>query len=381
MAPATSWVNVADIRRAAEARAHKLVFDYLDGGSGDERALAGNRAAFDDYRFRFRVLSGSDSADLTTTLLGHRLSVPFFASPTGANRLFHTEGERAVVRAFGELGTLYSLSTLSTVSIEEIAGIGTGPKWFQVYVWKDRGLVKEMMDRARAAGYSAIVLTVDLPTHGMRERDVRNGFTIPPRIGLRQVLGALRRPRWTWDYLTSAPILLANLTDATPAMSLGAFVESQLHPSFSWADAEWLLGEWSGPAVIKGVVRADDARQAVATGFDAIMVSNHGGRQLERSIAPLHALPAVVDAVGADAEVILDGGVRRGIDILTALALGARAVSFGRPYLYGLAAAGYPGVRRALEILHADLQRDMVLLGVTSVDQVTNDLLSTLAER
>jgi L-lactate dehydrogenase (cytochrome) len=363
-------LNIADLRAAARRRAHRMVFDYIDGGADDERTLRRNSDAFSEYDLLFRVLVGVDGVDTSTTVLGERLALPFFTSPSAGNRLFHTQGERAVARAAGDAGVIYCLSTLSSVSIEEIAALTQGPKWFQCYVWKDRGLVREMLDRARAAGFKAMILTVDFPVTGNRERDPRNGFTIPPKVGLRQAWEALKRPAWTWDYLTKPPIKYANLSADTAAVSLTQFVAEQLNAGFSWRDAEWLLGEWNGPSVIKGVVREDDAVRAVATGFNAIMVSNHGGRQLDDSPAPIDVLEGIVGAVGDRAEVILDGGVRRGTDVLKALALGARAVSFARPYLYGLAAGGEAGVRRALAIIAAAVRRDMALLGARSVSEI-----------
>lgn len=368
-------LNIADLREAARRRAHRMVFDYIDGGSDDEVTLARNSAAFNDYELMFRVLVGVEDVDTSCEVLGERLRVPFFCAPSAGNRLFHTEGERAVARAAAAAGTIYSLSTLSTVSIEEIARLTTGPKWFQLYVWRDRALVREMLQRARAAGYRALILTVDFPVTGMRERDPRNGFTIPPRYGPRQIWSAIRSPAWTWDYLTGEPIRYANLSTDTPATSLAQFTAEQLHPGFTWLDAEWLLSEWNGPAVIKGIVRADDARRAASLGFRAIMVSNHGGRQLDSSPAPIDALEPIVQAVGGDAQVILDGGVRRGTDVLKALALGAQAVSFARPYLYGLAAGGEAGVTLALRLLSQAVRRDMALAGARSLAEIDRSLV------
>jgi L-lactate dehydrogenase (cytochrome) len=368
-------LDIADLRMAARRRAHRMVFDYIDGGADRELTLRRNSDAFADFDLLYRVLAGTESIDTSTTVLGHRLNFPFFASPSAGNRLFHTAGERAVAKAVGDAGLIYCLSTLSSVSIEEIATLTPGPKWFQCYVWKDRGLIRDMLARARAAGFSALILTVDLPVHGNRLRDVRNGFAIPPKIGARQVWDALKRPTWICDYLTSAPIRYANLSKATAAMSLTQFVAAQLNAGFNWQDAEWLLGEWNGPSVIKGVVREDDAVRAVATGFNAIMVSNHGGRQLDGSPAPIDVLEGIVDAVGDRAEVILDGGIRYGTDALKALALGARAVSFARPYLYGLAAGGEAGVRRALAIISESIHHDMALLGVRAVHEIDRSFI------
>ena len=368
-------LNIDDLRVAARQRAHRMVFDYIDGGADDEVSLGRNTKAFDDYDLLFKVLAGADNVDMSTTLLGEKIDVPFFASPAAGHRLFHTHGERGVAKAADSAGTIFSLSTLSSVSIEEIAALTNGPKWFQLYVWKDRGLVKEMMDRAREAGYKALILTVDFPIAGNRERDPRNGFSIPPKVGVKQAWHALRAPAWSLDYVIRPSVKYANLSADTAAVSLQDFVDEQFDAGFNWRDAEWLLGEWNGPAVIKGVVRPDDARRAVDLGFNAVMVSNHGGRQLDRSPAPVHVLESIVDAVGPDAEVILDGGVRRGTDILIALALGARAVGFARPFLYGLAAAGEAGARRAMDILTNELRRDMVLLGTDRVSKIKRSLV------
>jgi L-lactate dehydrogenase (cytochrome) len=368
-------LDIDDLRAMARRRAHRLVFDYIDGGADEERTLKRNTDAFTDYELLYRVLVGVQSIDTSSTILGHTVPHPIIVSPSAGNRLFHTDGERAVAKVAGELGLIYCLSTLSSVSIEEIARLTRGPKWFQCYVWKDRGLIKEMLARAKASGFSALILTVDLPIHGHRLRDIRNQFSIPPKIGLRLAWEALRRPAWTWDYLTSAPIGYANLHESTPALGLAQFVAQQLDASFDWCDAEWLLGEWNGRSVIKGVVRKDNAVRAVATGFNAIMVSNHGGRQLDHSPAPIDVLEHIVAAVDHRAEVILDGGIRRGSDILKAFALGARTVSFARPYLYGLAAAGEAGVRRAFEIITNSFCHDMALLGTPSLAEIDHSFV------
>jgi L-lactate dehydrogenase (cytochrome) len=359
--------NVDDMRKLAKRRAHKMVFDYIDGGADDEVTLNRQCDAFRDYELLYKVLVGVEDIDTKTTVLGEEISVPFFCGPSAGNRLFHKDGERAVAKAAEGLGTLYTLSTLSSVSIEEIAEIKTGPKWFQLYIWKDRVLVKEMLDRARAAGYTSLVLTVDLPVHGNRERDPKNGFTIPPKMGVRQMWEAIKSPAWTWDYLTSDPIRYANISADLGAISLAEFIGSQLHAGFNWRDAEWLLGEWNGKSAIKGVMRTDDAKRAVDMGFDGVIVSNHGGRQLDKSPAPIDVLEGIVDSVQGDGEVILDGGIRRSTDILTALALGAQAVSFARPYLFGLAAGGEAGVSHMLNLLKTGLERDMALLGVNKI--------------
>lgn len=362
-------------------RAHRMVFDYIDGGSEDETTLARNRAAFAERMLVHRVLTGAASPDLRTRFLGETFSVPFVLSPAAGNRLFHTEGEAAVARAAGEIGTAYALSTLATTSIETVAAATSGPKWFQLYVWKDRSLVAEMLGRAKASGFSVLILTVDLPVAGKRERDYRNGFTIPPRRGPKQLLEALRHPAWTRDYLAGPPIAYANFDRSSDAISLNRFVAEQLSADFNWQDAEWVLRAWDGPVLLKGVMHPLDAVRAREAGFAAVSVSNHGGRQLDGEAAPLDVLPMIRQAVGPDYPLILDGGIRRGTDMLKALCLGADLVSFARPYLYGLAAGGYQGVARALHILRDEVFLAMQLIGAHDVSSLTSDLLQRQAQR
>lgn len=371
-------LNVKDYREAAKRRAHKMVFDYIDGGSDDEVARFAGQSAFQDYRLAHRVLSGVDKPDMSTTVLGQKIDVPFILSPAAGNRLFHTDGEIGPAKAAEDVGTVYCLSTLASRSIEEIGALTTSPKWFQLYVWKDRVLVKEMLARAKAAGYTALILTVDFPVTGNRERDPRNGFTIPPKLGLKQVWHAMNAPLWSLDYLTKPSVKYANLAEDTSAVSLNEFVAQQLSADFSWTDAEWLLGEWNGPALIKGIARPDDAIRAVKTGFGAISLSNHGGRQLDCSPAPIHCVQEVREAIGNDAELIVDGGIRRGTDVLKALALGANAVSFARPYLYGLAAFGTKGAVQALRQIRDAVERDMILTGVGALDQLDESFIRKL---
>ena len=368
-------LNIDDFRAAACCRAHRMVFDYIDGGADDEKTMAQNSAAFDDYELQFKVLTGVDNPDTSTTLLGEKIDVPFILSPAAGNRLFHHHGERGPVKAAEKVGTIYSLATLSPLSIEDVAAMTSGPKWFQLYVWKDRVLVKEMLDRAKAAGYKALILTVDLPIAGNRERDPRNGMTVPPKIGLKQIWHGLQAPLWVYDYLTKPEIKYANLSGAGSAVTLNEFVAEQLDASFNWDDAEWLLGEWNGPAIIKGVVRADDAVRAEKTGFNAISISNHGGRQLDTSPAPISCLEPIRDAVSDKTELIVDGGIRRGTDVLKALALGANAVSFARPYLYGLAAGGEKGAIAAVEMIADAIRRDMILMGAKSIKDIDRSFI------
>ncbi|MGD1955009.1 MAG: alpha-hydroxy acid oxidase [Sphingomonadales bacterium] len=367
--------NIADLRVLAKRRAHKMVFDYIDGGADDEVTLVRNSSDFAHYDLVHRALVGQRDIDLSCSLLGMELAVPFFCGPTAGNRLFHKHGERAVTRAAHAAGTACSLSTLASVSIEEVAALTPGPKIFQLYVWKDKGLVKEMLQRAKVAGFHAMALTVDLSVHGNRERDLYNGLTIPPTIRAKQVFQALTKPAWTYDFLTSQPIRYANFNREQKTESLMEFVGEQLDPNFSWRDAEAYRARWDGPAVLKGIVHPGDAKRAIECGYDAVAVSNHGGRQLDADISPITALPAIVECLGGSAPIILDGGIRRGTDIIKALCLGAAAVSFGRPYLYGLAAGGQAGVERALTLLTEELKRSMTLLGARSIKELTQEFL------
>ena len=319
-----------------------------------------------------RVLRDVSSVDLSTTVLGTPVSMPVMLAPTGMTRLFHHDGETAAARAAHRAGVVYTLSSLSTVSIEDLAKASDGPRWFQIYVWKDRGLVREFFDRCRAAGYDALMLTVDMPVLGQRERDLRNGMTIPPSLTLGSALDAALHPAWWWNFLTKPRIGFANVAGKGDAgrgdlTALWTYINTQFDPSVTWRDLEWMIGEWNGAFAVKGVLDPEDAARAAALGARGIVVSNHGGRQLDHSPASLDALPAVVEAVAGRAEVILDGGVRRGADVAKALALGARACAIGRAYLYGIGAGGEQGVDRALELLRAELRRALALLGCASV--------------
>ena len=364
--------SIADLRRLAKRRLPRAVFDYADGAAEDEVTARRNEAAFEDYDLLPRVLRDVSSVDLSTTVLGTPVSMPVLLAPTGMTRLFHHDGETAAARAAHRAGVVYTLSSLSTVSIEDLAAASDGPRWFQIYVWKDRGLVREFFDRCRAAGYDALMLTVDMPVLGQRERDLRNGMTIPPSLTLGSALDAALHPSWWWNFLTKPRIGFANVAGKGDAghgdlTALWTYINTQFDPSVTWRDLEWMIGEWNGAFAVKGVLDAEDAARAASLGARGIVVSNHGGRQLDHSPASLDALPAVVEAVAGRAEVILDGGIRRGADVAKALALGARACAIGRAYLYGIGAGGEQGVDRALELLRAELRRALALLGCPSV--------------
>jgi L-lactate dehydrogenase (cytochrome) len=373
--------SVADLRAIARRRLPRGVFGYIDGGAEDERTMAANAAAFAAVTFRPRVLRDVGEVDPSTTLLGRTLPLPLVLAPTGFSRIADPDGELAVARAAARAGLPYTLSTLSTRSIEEVAAAGAGPKWFQVYVWRDRGLVKEMIGRAATAGYEALVLTVDTAVLGRRERDVRRGFSLPPKIGLSTLVDGALHPGWTWRFLRSDPIRFANVRDAagvgdgTTAVTLSEYVNTQFDPGLSWRDVEWMRSVWAGPLVIKGVQTVDDARLAADAGVEAIALSNHGGRQLDSAPATLDLVAPVADAVGDRLEIICDGGVRRGSDIVKAVALGARACMAGRAYLYGLGAAGERGVDHVLGLLDADVRRTMALVGAGSVAELGRELV------
>jgi L-lactate dehydrogenase (cytochrome) len=310
------------------------------------------------------------------------MPLPLVLSPTGFSRIADPEGEVAVARAAGKAGLTYTLSTLATRSIEDVGAASTGPKWFQVYVWRDRGLVKEMIQRAEAAGFEALVLTVDTAVLGKRERDVRRGFSLPPKIGLGTLVDGALHPAWTWAFVRSEPIKFANVVardvgDGSDAVSLAEYVSSQFDPALSWDDIDWMRSFWKGPIVVKGIQTVEDARLAADAGIEAIALSNHGGRQLDLAPTPLDLVEPVVQAVGDRAAVLCDGGVRRGSDVVKAVALGATACMAGRAYLYGLAAAGERGVTHALDLLATDIHRTMALLGARTTADLTPELIES----
>lgn len=361
-------VNIEDLRRRARRRLPRAVFDFIDGAAEDEVTLRRNREAFERLTFRPRVLVDVSRIDQSTTIFGQRLRTPLILGPTGLCGMATVRGELHAARAAVRGGSIFTLSTMSAVSIEDVARLAPGPHWFQLYVWRDRELTRSMVERARHAGYRALVLTVDVPVPGQRERDLRNGATIPPKVTVRNAIDSLQRVGWLLQMARDPWIDFANVKGRARgtgggAFRLGAYVAEQFDPSVNWDDLAWLRSIWSGPIALKGIMSAEDARKAVEYGVEGVIVSNHGGRQLDGLPAPIEVLPEVVDAVGDRAEVILDGGVRRGTDVIKALALGARACMIGRPYLYGLAAGRQQGVEDALRILQAEITRGLALLG------------------
>lgn len=374
---AARCATIEELRCAARRAAPRAVFDFVDGGAADETTLRANRSAFESLHLRQRILRDVSTVDTSTTLFGRRLAVPLVVSPTGGSALNRYEGEQALARAAGARGVGYALSVMSSWPLEAVAAAADGPKWFQLYVWRDRALSEALLDRAIAAGYDALVLTVDTPVVGVRERDGRNGFSIPPRITARSFGEALLRPRWAMSFLRGAPLNghVAAGSGSGDAKSLAAYTGTLFDPTVTWKDLAWVRSRWKGPLLLKGVIDPEDALLAVDAGVDGVIVSNHGGRQLDHAPSSIDALSPVVEAVGGSVPVLLDGGIRRGSDILKALALGASACMTGRPLLYGLAAAGQAGADRALEILTNELRLAMSLTGRVGIDQVDASLL------
>lgn len=372
--------DVSDLRAIAKRRLPSGVFDYIDGGAEDEITLDANCSAFTKLQFQPRVLRDMSQLDTSTTLFGTKMSIPLFMAPTGFGRIAQSQGELAVARAAARAGVPYGLSTMATRSIEEVAEVCDGSKWFQVYTWKDRSLVQDMVERAQAAGYEGLYLTVDAAVLGRRERDVRRGYTLPPKIGLDTILDGAIHPGWTLDFLRNDPITFANVVgmhdvDGTSAVSLSEHMKSQFDSSLSWDDVAWLSSIWDGPIVLKGIQTVADAKLAVESGVAGIALSNHGGRQLDTAPTPIELVEPVAQAVGGEITIICDGGVRRGSDIVKALALGADAVSIGRPYLYALGAAGEAGVDHLLDFLVEGVERTMALTGCATVAEITRDVV------
>jgi L-lactate dehydrogenase (cytochrome) len=376
----TDCHNIDDFRRLAKARLPWPVFDYIDGAADDELTKDRNTAAFSDTDLVPDVLAGVAEIDTSCTIMGRKSALPLVLSPTALQRVFHWQGERAVARAAEKFGLWCGISSLATVSIEEIGALISSPKLFQLYVHKDKGLNRSLIERCQAAKFDAIALTVDTIVSGKRERCARSGFTSPPRFTAANLLGYAMKPRWGLDYVLREKFALPNLDThvqqgSGEAVSIASYFNTMLDSSMDWKVAEQIRNDWGGTFCLKGIMSPGDARRAVEIGADAIMISNHGGRQLDGSRAPFDQLREIVDAVGGEIEIICDGGVRRGTHVLKALCSGATAASGGRLYLYALAAAGQDGVERALGILKDEIERGMQLMGVTRVDQLTPDRL------
>ncbi len=360
-------VNIDDFRARARRRLPRALFDYIDGGAEDERTLHANQDDFAQYTFRPKVMVDVSRRDQSTTVLGQRVSSPLIVAPTGFTGMFWPRGEACSAGAAGKKGVIFAASTMSICSMEEIAAASSGPRWFQLYVWRDREFVRSLIERAHAADYKALVITVDTPVLGQRERDLRNGLTLPPRITPRNLLDTVRRVSWLRDMLTTPRPTFGNFVGTAgvehDAVSLAGFTTKQFSPAVSWSDLDWYRSVWPGPIAVKGIMSVEDAREAVAHGVEAILISNHGGRQLDSLPSPISLLPEIVEAVGDRTEVILDGGVRRGTDVVKALALGARACMVGKAFNYAVSAAGQPGVERAIDIFQAEIDRALALIG------------------
>ena len=367
--------NYYDFRELARRRLPGPIFNYIDGAADDETTYRRNTQAFEDCDLVPSVLTGVAQVDLSVTVMGQKLAMPFYCSPTALQRLFHYEGERAVARAVNKYGTMFGVSSLGTVSLEEIASNFSFPQVYQFYFHKDRGLNKAMMDRAKTAGVKIMMLTVDSITGGNRERDLRSGFSIPFRLTLAGMLQFAIKPIWALNYFTHERFRLPQLDEHVDmgggTTSIGDYFTNMLDPSMSWADVAEMVKLWNGKFCLKGIMSVDDARKAVGIGCAGIVISNHGGRQLDGSRSSFDQLAEIVDAVGDRIDVLADGGVRRGTHVLKALSVGAKAVGVGRYYLFALAAAGEAGVERALQLMRLELARDMRLMGCTSVGQLS----------
>jgi len=367
--------NVEDFRKLAKKKLPSPIFHYIDGGSDDEITLKRNTDSFNTCDLIPSVLNNVSNVDLSTTVLGQKIKFPLFLAATAMHRLYHHEGERATGKAAEKMGTMFGISTMATTSIEEIGKLTEGPKLFQLYIHKDKGLTDNLIERCKQAGFNSMCLTVDTVVAGNRERDRRTGFSTPPRLTLGSLLSFALHPGWTLNHLTHKKFQLANLIHMTDKgssvdKSVMDYINEQFDPSMNWKDAEYCVKKWGGPFALKGVMSVEDAKKAIDIGCTAIMISNHGGRQLDGSRAPFDQLAEIVDAVGDKIEVILDGGVRRGTHVLKALALGAKACSFGKGYLFALGAAGQKGVEAVLQKMHDEIQRDMTLMGCRSVKEL-----------
>lgn len=367
--------NFHDFRRMAKQRLPGPIFNYIDGAADDEVTYRRNTAAFEKCDLVPDVLRGVADVDMSVTVMGQKLSMPVYCSPTALQRLFHHQGERAVAAAAGKFGTMFGVSSLGTTSLEEARRISGGPQVYQFYFHKDRGLNRDMMARAKSAGVETMMLTVDSITGGNRERDKRTGFAIPFKLNLSGIAQFAMKPAWGINYLTHERFSLPQLDDHIKmdggALSISRYFTEMLDPSMNWEDVEQMVREWGGPFCLKGIMSVDDARRAVEIGCSGIVLSNHGGRQLDGSRSAFDQLAEIVDAVGDRIDVMMDGGIQRGTHVLKALSLGAKAVGLGRYYLFPLAAAGQAGVERALETMRIEIERGMKLRGCTTVEQLT----------
>ena len=372
--------SLDDLRRIASRRLPRMVREFVDGGADREETLRSNTGDFDAIRFEPRYLVDVSERDQAVEVFGERVSMPVGLAPAGLARLVHGKGELAAARAAGEAGTIFAVSTASSYSLEEIAEAATGPLWFQLYLWRDRDVVQSLLDRAAESGYQALCLTADVPIVGKRVRDLHNGMTIPPKVSIGNALDVARRPRWMADALTGPKITFANfvgMTESDDVTSLASYVNRDLiNPRADWSDLAWVRKRWDGPLVVKGILTAADAERAMQHGADGVVVSNHGGRQLDGAPSAISALERVSAAVEGRGQVFLDGGVRNGADVVRAKALGASMAFVGRPWFWGLAVAGEPGVSQMLSILSEEIDRTLALIGVARFGDVSREAVS-----
>jgi|TARA_B110001452_G_scaffold26271_1_gene20588 L-lactate dehydrogenase (cytochrome) len=367
--------NFEDFKKLAKKNLPAPIYNYIDGGADDETTLKRNTESFSKCDLIPNILASVGEPDLSANVFGHKIDMPLFLSPTAMQKLYHHDGDKASARAAEKFGTFYSMSTMATTSIEEVANISGGPKLFQLYIHKNQSLTDNLIDRCKNAGFKGLCLTVDTVVAGNRERDHKSGFTTPPRLTLKSLLSFASRPRWTLNYLTHEKFKLANVAHFTKngssiAKGVMEYIDEQYDPAMSWKDAEYCIKRWNGPFALKGLMSVEDAKKAVDIGASAIMLSNHGGRQLDGSRSPFDQLPAIVDAVGGKIEIIVDGGIRRGTHVLKALALGATACSFGKGFLFALGAGGQQGVEMVLQRMRDEIRRDMILMGCKSIKEL-----------
>jgi len=371
-------LTIYDLRDIAKRRTPQAPFDYTDGGSDTESSLTRTRTAYEKLEFQPKILLNVKDVDISVNMLGKSASMPIGIAPTGFTRMMQTEGEYAGACAASDAGIPYTLSTMGTRSIEDVAKAAPdGRNWFQLYMWKDRDRSMALVDRAKAAGFDTLVLTVDVPVAGARLRDVRNGMTIPPSLTLRTILNAIPRPAWWVNFLTTDPLKFASLDSWNGTVA--ELLDSMFDPTITYEDLKWIRGQWQGNLVVKGIQNVDDAVRSIEAGADAIILSNHGGRQLDRAPVPLYLLPEVLKAVGNKGEVHIDTGIMHGADVVAALATGAKFTWIGRAYLYGLMAGGKPGVDKALEIMRMQIIRTMKLLGARTVAELNPDHVRFIA--
>jgi L-lactate dehydrogenase (cytochrome) len=371
--------NIEDLRALSQKRIAKAIFDYVDRGSYSEATLRANRADLDSLTLRQRVAVDVDRRSTRSTMVGQDVSMPVALAPTGLTGLNWADGEMLAARAAERFGVPFTLSTMSICSIEDVASVLTKPFWFQLYVMRDRGFAASLIERAKAAGCSALVLTLDLQVQGQRHQDIKNGLAVPPRLTPATFFDLLSKPGWVLNVLTGKRKSFGNLEGRIPnadsLSTLSQWIAGQFDPTLSWKDVEWVRRQWGGKIILKGILDAEDAKIAASTGVEALIVSNHGGRQLDGASSSIRALPEVVDAVGSKIEVLFDGGIRSGQDVLKALALGAKGTMIGRAFLYGLGAMGEKGVTRTLEILRAELDVTMALCGLRDVKDASPAIL------